>query len=117
MNKNKGLIYEGIKLTREEMLANISDDAPIRFHIGLERGTLKVELYVPKKDDYQEPHDQDECYIITRGSGKFQVGSKTVEFKAGDFLFAPAGIDHRFLDFGEEMEAWVIFYGPRGGEC
>ena len=116
METKKGLIRQGVILTREEMRANIPDNAPVRFHIGLERGTLKVELYVPRKEDFQQPHTQDECYIITKGKGQFVMGSQTVDFEPGDFLFVPAGLSHRFVNFGDEMEAWVIFYGPQGGE-
>ena len=25
-------------------------------------------------------------------------------------------MEHRFLDFGENLAIWVIFYGPEGGE-
>ena len=110
------LIDKGVKLTREEMIAHISEEAKIRFHIGLERGSLKVELYVPRGEDLQTPHEQDECYIVTRGNGQFVMGEETVDFKPCDFLFVPAGIPHRFINFGDEMEAWVIFYGPQGGE-
>jgi hypothetical protein len=28
----------------------------------------------------------------------------------------PAGIVHRFEDFGETLTAWVFFFGPEGGE-
>lgn len=116
MKKNKELTNQGIKLTREEMLAKIPEEASVRFHIGLERGTLKVELYVPRGEDLQKPHEQDECYIVTRGHGQFIMGEQTVDFKPMDFLFVPAGVPHRFVNFGDEMEAWVIFYGPPGGE-
>jgi hypothetical protein len=26
------------------------------------------------------------------------------------------GIDHRFINFSDDLAAWVIFYGPTGGE-
>ena len=45
------------------------------------------------------------------------IGIVRIPFNAGDFLFVPAGMKHRFLDFGENLETWVIFYGPEGGEC
>ena len=106
----------GKKLTPEEMRAMIPSADGKRFHVGFERGQLKVELYVPRKEDLQQPHDQDECYVVTRGEGRFAMGDETVDFKAGDFLFVPAGMPHRFLDFGDEMEAWVMFYGPPGGD-
>jgi mannose-6-phosphate isomerase-like protein (cupin superfamily) len=86
------------------------------FVIALERGALTVELFSPYKVDLQQPHDRDECYVVVEGSGRFQMGDETAEFKTGDFLFVPAGVEHRFLDFGETLTVWVIFYGPVGGE-
>ena len=38
-------------------------------------------------------------------------------FSAGDFLFAPAGVEHRFVNFTDNFYTWVIFYGPEGGEA
>lgn len=109
-------IKEGIKLSLEAMRKNIPKSAKERFYIGLERGQLQIELYIPKKEDLQKPHERDECYVITKGSGQFVMGGKTVEFKQGDFLFVPARMPHKFINFGSEMETWVIFYGPEGGE-
>jgi len=104
------------RLTRAEMAGQIPDADGNRFHIGLMRGMLQVELYVPTGEDLQKPHSRDECYVVIRGSGRFQMGAKTVPFETGDFLFVPAGMEHRFLDFGDTLETWVIFYGPEGGE-
>lgn len=86
------------------------------FAMALQRGQLYVELYRPQQVDRQQPHSRDECYIVVEGEGRFQMGGETVPFKPGDFLFVPAGVEHRFLDFGESMATWVIFYGPEGGE-
>ncbi len=110
------LINKGVKLSPTDMLSNISEEALVRFHVGLERGQLQVELYAPKTEDFQTPHDRDECYVITRGSGQFSMGDQIVDFKAGDFLFVPAGMEHKFSNFGDQMETWVIFYGPIGGD-
>ena len=108
---------DAVKLTPAEMARHIPDANGKRFHIGLSRGELLVELYIPEGEDLQKPHSRDECYVVTRGSGRFQMGSRIVPFEAGDFLFVPAGMEHRFLDFGDSMEAWVIFYGPEGGDA
>jgi mannose-6-phosphate isomerase-like protein (cupin superfamily) len=107
---------KGIKLTPEDMRLNIPEDGDKRFHLGFERGQLQVELYIPKNEDLQKPHDRDECYIVTQGEGKFVMGDQQTDFKVGDFLFVPAGMPHQFVDFGDEVETWVIFYGPAGGE-
>ena len=34
----------------------------------------------------------------------------------GDFLFVPAGVEHRFEGFTDDLAVWVVFYGPDGGE-
>ena len=86
------------------------------FTTPVERGNLQVELYRPVKVDLQQPHSRDECYVVTEGSGKFEMGDQIVPYAEGDFLFVAAGVPHRFADFGDAMTCWVIFYGPEGGE-
>lgn len=105
-----------IRLTPAEMAQHIPAPDGARFHIGLIRGQLQIELYIPQNEDLQKPHDRDECYVVVKGQGRFQMGAEIVPFETGDFLFVPAGMEHRFLDFGETLETWVIFYGPDGGE-
>jgi len=77
------------------------------------RGDVSVELFAPRGKDTQTPHDQDELYIVSRGAGFFRCGGETVQFQAGDLLFAPAGIEHRFERFSADFRTWVIFFGPR----
>ena len=55
-----------------------------------------------------------EIYVVISGSGSFLNGNNTVEYKAGDFLFVPAGIEHRFINFTSDFSTWVFFYGPLG---
>jgi hypothetical protein len=28
----------------------------------------------------------------------------------------PAGVEHRFEGFTDDLVVWVVFYGPEGGE-
>jgi len=107
---------DAVRLRPADMRAALPGPEGERFHIGLLRGQLQIELYVPQGEDLQTPHSRDECYVVTRGSGRFQMGDRILPFEAGDFLFVPAGMVHRFLDFGDSLETWVIFYGPEGGE-
>lgn len=81
-----------------------------------EHGTLEVELYKPEKTDLQQPHTRDEVYIILAGKGEFLNDGQRTTFKPGDFLFVPAGIEHRFENFTDDFSTWVLFYGPEGGE-
>ena len=79
-------------------------------------GSMSVELYKPVEVDHQEPHSQDELYIVASGSGMFVNGDTRLPFETGEVLFVAAGVEHRFEDFSEDFSTWVIFYGPEGGE-
>ena len=72
-------------------------------------GDAELEFYAPAKVDLQKPHSRDEFYIIARGSGTFEVAGRACAFEAGDVLFVPAGIEHRFRDFSDDFATWVIF--------
>ena len=50
-------------------------------------------------------------------SGTFACAGERHNVAEGDVLFAAAGVEHRFEDFGDDFAAWVIFYGPDGGEA
>ena len=82
----------------------------------LRHGSLEVKLSRPLTPNQQTPHLQDEIYIIIRGRGVlFHEGTRE-SFEAGDCLFVPAGTEHHFEDFSEDLAVWVLFYGPPGGE-
>ena len=81
-----------------------------------ENGSMRIGMYGPEEVDRQQPHDQDELYVIASGSGKFIADGVTHDFVQGDVLFVAAHIDHRFLEFSEDFKTWVFFYGPEGGE-
>ena len=80
-------------------------------------GSLSVEIYRPEETVNQQPHDRDEVYVIIAGSGDFFLGDTISSFKPGDFIFVPAGVEHRFIHFSTDFATWVIFYGPVGGEA
>lgn len=87
-----------------------------RFATVLEHGSLTVEIYAPRGVDPQQPHTRDEAYIVVQGTGEFINGESREAFAPGDFLFVPAGVEHRFVNFTDDLIVWVIFYGPEGGE-
>ena len=78
--------------------------------------SLPLRHYAPKGHDPQTPHDQDEVYVVIAGRGRVEVAGESRPFAAGDLLFVPAGVAHRFTDFSNDFATWVIFYGPKGGE-
>jgi mannose-6-phosphate isomerase-like protein (cupin superfamily) len=88
----------------------------VPFIEAFSHGTMSLELFVPRGEDLQSPHTQDEIYIIIKGTGEFAKADQRFQFKAGDALFVPAGIPHRFENFSSDLAVWVIFYGAKGGE-
>lgn len=88
---------------------------PVPFAVLFERGDVSVELFAPRGVDTQTPHTRDELYIVSSGSGTFRRGDETSDFRAGDLLFVPAHVDHRFERFTDDFRTWVIFFGPEGG--
>ncbi|MGD9535815.1 MAG: cupin domain-containing protein [Alphaproteobacteria bacterium] len=92
------------------------DGKPKPFEVVLTHGTARIGVYAPRGSDPQQPHDQDEVYVVARGSGVFLNGTERRAFAPGDMLFVPAGVTHRFESFTDDFAVWVVFYGPQGGE-
>ena len=103
-------------LTAAEALAKLPGPKGERFVELFQHGTLSVEFYAPRGSDPQQPHTRDEVYVVVSGSGEFLVSGRTEPFVPGDVLFAPAGAEHRFVNFSGDFATWVFFYGPEGGE-
>ena len=82
-----------------------------------ERGSLELKLSFPVIPNQQTPHEQDEIYVIMAGKGVLVHDGKRDAFGAGDVMFVAAGTEHRFADFTDDLEVWVVFYGPTGGEA
>lgn len=95
-------------------LAGSDDGKPYRLLFA--HGSLEVEVYRPVGQDLQAPHTRDEVYVVIAGSGEFVNGGERQPFQAGELLFVPAGVEHRFENFSDDFSTWVIFYGPHGGE-
>ena len=57
--------------------------------------------------------DDDESFFIVNGQFTFYVGDEVFEAKAGDYVFAPRGIPHRFVSGPEESE-FIVTATPAG---
>ncbi|MBI2678161.1 MAG: cupin domain-containing protein [Candidatus Koribacter versatilis] len=105
-----------IKVAFSDAARSVPTPDGTRWAAQFAHGTLAVEIYAPRGTDPQQPHTRDEAYIVARGSGEFVHGNERVKFASGDFLFAAAGVPHRFEHFSADFYTWVLFYGPEGGE-
>ena len=75
------------------------ENCPNEFLALFEHGSQNFEKYKPEIQDKQTPHERDEIYVIISGKGTVLNNDKKVNCKAGDFVFVPAGIEHRFTNF------------------
>jgi mannose-6-phosphate isomerase-like protein (cupin superfamily) len=102
--------------TLAEMLARLPGPQGERYATAFTHGTLRVVIYAPRGSDPQEPHEQDEVYLVVRGHGTFLNGAERHPFQEGDVLFVPARVEHRFEELSDDLVVWALFYGPPGGE-
>jgi|SRR5690242_17366878 mannose-6-phosphate isomerase-like protein (cupin superfamily) len=72
---------------------------------GLEVG---VYVLVAPEPDRQQPHDDDELYVVLEGTGVLEVNEKQVPIREGTAVFVEAQADHRFTAY-EHLSVLVIF--------
>jgi len=72
---------------------------------GLELG---VYVLVAPEPDRQQPHDDDELYVVLEGDGVLQVDGTDVPVREGTAVFVEAGADHRFTAY-EHLSVLVLF--------
>jgi mannose-6-phosphate isomerase-like protein (cupin superfamily) len=100
----------------DQAIKQLEKEAKNRFTVLMKHGTMTVEYYAPQNVDPQMPHKQDEIYVIVSGNAIFFRNGERASCTAGDVLFVPAQMEHRFEDFSDDFATWVIFYGIEGGE-
>jgi mannose-6-phosphate isomerase-like protein (cupin superfamily) len=71
---------------------------------GLDRGTV----------DTQQPHKQDEVYLVVSGRGAITVGTETTAVARGSVVYVPAGVPHKFHHISEDLRVMVVFAPPEG---
>jgi mannose-6-phosphate isomerase-like protein (cupin superfamily) len=73
---------------------------------------LGVYVLVAPEPDRQQPHSDDEVYVVLEGSGGLEVEAESVPVAEGDAVFVEAGADHRFTAY-EHLAVLVIFERAR----
>ena len=76
---------------------------------GLELG---VYVLVAPEPDRQQPHADDEVYVVLEGNGALEVEGERVDLRLGQAVFVPAGAEHRFVGY-EQLAVLVIFERPK----
>ncbi|SRR5712692_2766099 len=64
--------------------------------------------------DDQEPHGEDEIYVVTAGLGRFEAGGDRVDVAPGTVIYVPAKEEHRFAEVTEDLAVLVLFAPAEG---
>ena len=83
------------------------------YEIVHESPGLEVAVYtlVAPEPDRQQPHADDELYVVLEGRGTLEIEGEQVPLREGAAVFVPAGAEHCFTGY-ESLSVLVIFARP-----
>ena len=89
----------------------VASRAEVRYDELLRVPALSVGRYqLPAgSSDPQEPHTEDEIYVVRSGRGALRSPDGDEPAVPGAVLFVPAGEEHRFVDIVEALDVLVLF--------
>jgi mannose-6-phosphate isomerase-like protein (cupin superfamily) len=72
---------------------------------GMSSGLYVLEVGA---DDPQQPHNEDEVYVVVSGSARFTCAGQTTAVGPGSVIFVPALDEHRFHDVTARLNVVVV---------
>jgi mannose-6-phosphate isomerase-like protein (cupin superfamily) len=75
-------------------------------------GDIEVRFAAASSSGMQVPHQRDEIYIVTTGTGRYRIEDTVASVGPGDLLFAAAHAPHGFENRSGDFSEWIVFYGP-----
>jgi quercetin dioxygenase-like cupin family protein len=78
--------------------------------------SLSMGLYRLKagQADEQQPHTEDEVYLVISGRASFRAGGQEQAVVPGSLIFVERTVEHRFVDITENLTVLVFFAPPEG---
>lgn len=67
--------------------------------------------------DDQQPHAEDEVYVVVAGRGQIRVADEDRLVSAGSVVYVPAQVEHRFHTITETLQVLVLFAPAEGGSA
>ena len=59
--------------------------------------------------DGQQPHTEDELYVVLRGRATIRVGDEDAPVSTGSAVFVPARVPHHFHSIEADLAVLVVF--------
>ena len=85
--------------------------AKYREHLRVPNMSLGTYSIPAGAEDPQQPHQEDEVYVITAGRARFTAAGESVHVATGHVLFVPAHEEHCFSDVAEDLTV-LVFFAP-----
>ena len=84
------------------------------FHTFINKNSLAAGLLIlnPGEEDTQEPHENDEVYLIISGNGFLKIKNKNYEISKDKLFFVGKGVPHYFHSNTRELKVLYFFGGP-----
>lgn len=81
------------------------------YHEFLRVPTMSAGVYVLAAGaaDGQQPHTEDELYVVLHGSATLRVGDEDIVVSMGSAVFVPALVPHHFYSIAEDLAVLVLF--------
>ena len=96
------------KINIEEKLSLIKDHWNPR--IAGELNGQQIKLAKFKGEFINHKHDnEDEMFLVLKGSFRMEMGDKSIEIKEGEFLIVPKGVEHKPV---ADEEVCVMLFEP-----
>jgi mannose-6-phosphate isomerase-like protein (cupin superfamily) len=79
----------------------------------LQVADLSMGLYVLKagEPDLQQPHREDEVYVVVGGQAKIRVGDEDRDVQNGSIVYVANGVPHRFHSITSDLRV-LVFFAP-----
>jgi quercetin dioxygenase-like cupin family protein len=89
----------------------VSAEDPVRYEQSVGTKEFRGGHYVLRAgaSDPQEPHTEDEAYLVLAGSAILETGGERHAVRAGHAILVPAGVPHRFVDIDRDLTLFVLF--------
>lgn len=107
------------RAAKKARLFDPNDQGPRRGHVHGDALGTKVTILAYGNDRAGEGpvlhvHPYDEVFVVLEGRARFHVGDEVVEAEAGDVVFGPRGVPHRFENLGPgRLQTLDVHLGER----
>lgn len=88
-----------------------NSDKPVMYRETIQTPEFRGGHYVLQKgaDDLQQPHREDEAYLVLSGRATFEEAGVRQPVRAGHVIVVKAGVQHRFVEIQEDVTLFVLF--------